>query len=267
VRIFAAPARSSLSVAEPDDYRVVHSSRGRLRVHLVNWLDSAAAKFIARLQAVPGVTSAAATPITQNVLILYDPRRTNQAVLLEEVADAWQVARPPVVEAVLEALAKAMPLAQPLRSAPHNGAIEEATGRPGNTPYVTGLRRTVYKVLGWASVGMAFVGILPGIPTVPFVILAGYFFMRSSPSAHQWLQRSRWFGLMLRDWEEQRGVRRSVRNAAAGLLVVSMVLITLLGWPLPLTLTILTMQLIGLVIVLRLRVVEQPSPTPALVAP
>jgi uncharacterized membrane protein YbaN (DUF454 family) len=144
-------------------------------------------------------------------------------------------------------------------------ALEPIPYRP---LYVTGIRRILYRIFGWASVGMAVVGaITPGIPTPPFVILAGYFFIRSSPAAHQWLRRSRWFGSILRNWEEHHGVSRSVRNGAVGLIVVSMVLIALLGLPLPLVLVILAMQIICLVFVLRLRVVEQPLPKLALVAP
>ena len=77
--------------------------------------------------------------------------------------------------------------------------------------YVTGLRRKVYQVLGWASVGMAVVGFaLPGIPGAPFVVLAGYFFIRSSPRSHAWLLQSRWFGPILRDWEQHRAVRPTI---------------------------------------------------------
>jgi uncharacterized protein len=126
---------------------------------------------------------------------------------------------------------------------------------------MTGTGRVVYQALGWASVGMAVVGaITPGIPTAPFVLLAGYFFIRSSREAHEWLRQSRWFGPMLRDWEEHRGVRRSIRNAAVGLIVLGMAVTLMLGLPTAVLATILTLQLVGLAIVLSLRVVE---PIPA----
>ncbi len=131
------------------------------------------------------------------------------------------------------------------------------TAVPMPTMYMTGTGRVVYQVLGWSSVGLAVVGaVTPGIPTAPFVVLAGYFFIRSSPEAHQWLRQSRWFGPILRDWEEHRGIRRSIRNAAVGLILFSMAFTVLLGLPTALTATILTLQLVGLVIVLSLRVVE-----------
>jgi uncharacterized membrane protein YbaN (DUF454 family) len=270
MRILAAPARSACTLPEPNAYRVVHSSHGRLRIHLDNWSASAAEQFVARLQAVPGVSSAAASAITENVLVQYDPRQCSLDGLLSRVSSTWQQARqdsphqtPPLTLFPPEASASQLPV--------NGGAHElvaEASGSPVEYQYVTGLRRTLYLILGWASVGMAIIGaILPGIPTAPFVILAGYFFIRSSRTAHEWLRRSRWFGPILRDWEEHHGIRRSIRNFAVGLICFSMVLITLFGLPLPLLLTIWVTQIIGLIIVLCLRVVEQPSPAPVLAAP
>jgi uncharacterized membrane protein YbaN (DUF454 family) len=88
------------------------------------------------------------------------------------------------------------------------------------------------------------------------VVLAGYFFVRSSPEAHEWLRQARYFGPVLRDWEEHRAVRRSLRNAALGLIGASMVVTPLIGLPVGLVATILPFQLLGLVIVSRLPVVE-----------
>jgi uncharacterized membrane protein YbaN (DUF454 family) len=110
---------------------------------------------------------------------------------------------------------------------------------------------------------MAVVGaILPGIPTVPFVVLASYFFVRSSPRAHAWLLRSRWFGPHLRDWEERRGVRRSAKYTALGLMGAGLVVTWLAGLPAAITASIVTLEIVGAVIILRLPEVE-PTPTPA----
>jgi uncharacterized membrane protein YbaN (DUF454 family) len=97
------------------------------------------------------------------------------------------------------------------------------------------------------------------------VILAGYFFIRSSPAAHNWLSRSRWFGTILRDWEEHHGVSRATKAAALGLIAVGAVVTALIGLPMPLTISIFAMQFVGAVIVLRLPGVA-PS-HPALLAP
>jgi len=253
----AAPAR------EPS---VVHSSFGRLRVHLPHWSGTDGEQIVATIRRLGGVTHAEANPLTGNVLLLFEPRQTTAQALLETLPDLRLEplsGLPLLQEGWDNPLALVDEVSQALALPAQGLDADEAP--PG--PYMTGMRRVIYKALGWASVGMAVVGaILPGIPTAPFVILAGYFFIRSSPEAHQWLRQSRWFGTLLRDWEEHRGVRRSVRNAAAGLIAASMVLVTLLELPIPLLATILPLQLIGLAIVLRLRVIDPILPAPAATA-
>jgi uncharacterized membrane protein YbaN (DUF454 family) len=225
---------------------VVHSSFGRLRVHLTHWSGARSEDIVAYLRRLPGVTRAAASPLTGNALLLFEPRQTNAHTLMEALP-AMRLDSPPDQPGLP---------AQRDDSPPQN----LKPPRPAHI-YMTGAGRVLYKILGWSSVGMAVVGaIMPGIPTAPFVVLAGYFFIRSSPEAHQWLRQSRWFGPILRDWEDHRGVRPSIRNAAAALIVVGMVLTSLMGLPTALLASIITMQVIGLAIVLSLPVVEPSAP-------
>jgi uncharacterized membrane protein YbaN (DUF454 family) len=248
------------------ELRVVHSSFGRLRVHLPHWSGTHDEQIAASLRQLRGVTHAEANPLTGNVLLLYEPRQTSAQDLIEMVP---ALRLEPLLDSPLlqgdgdNLLALAEEVSRDIAVLDQDLDTHEAA--PGT--YATGLRRVIYKALGWASVGMAVVGaILPGIPTAPFVILAGYFFIRSSPEAHAWLRQSRWFGTLLRDWEEHRGVRRSIRNAAVGLIAVSMVLVTLLELPIPLLATILPLQLVGILIVLRLRVIDPALSAPAATA-
>ena len=81
---------------------------------------------------------------------------------------------------------------------------------------------------GWASLAFAFAGaILPVLPCTPFVILASFCFYRGSPRMHAWLHRSAWFGPMLDDWQQYRGVRRSMKYRAL-FLVTAVVACTLI---------------------------------------
>ncbi len=65
--------------------------------------------------------------------------------------------------------------------------------------------RAVYKPLGALFLALASVGIvLPGLPTTPFLILAAWFFARSSERWHRRLLESELFGPMLRNWERGR---------------------------------------------------------------
>jgi uncharacterized protein len=80
--------------------------------------------------------------------------------------------------------------------------------------------RLLYVTAGLACVGLAYLGaIAPGIPVTPWVLLASYFFGRSSPRLQRWLLRSPIFGKFLRDWHEHRGIRRPIKVLAVCLVV------------------------------------------------
>jgi uncharacterized protein len=252
-RIDAPTGREAVADVAPFQApTVVHSSYGRLRVHLPHWSGARAEIIAAGVCRLRGVTYAKANPLTGNLLILFESGPTTAPALLEALP-ALRL-EPPVSPPLLDGDGDARAAETRWHLMVPDQSQEPDQGYP--VVYVTGPMAVVYKALGWTSVGMAVVGaILPGIPTAPFVILAGYFFVRSSPEAHAWLRRARWFGPMLRDWEMHRGVRRSVRNAALALIGGGMVITALLGLPASLTVTIIACQVVGMAIVLRLRVV------------
>lgn len=97
-------------------------------------------------------------------------------------------------------------------------------------PPATGVRRVLFVAAGLLCVGLAYLGaLLPGLPTTPWVLLAGYCFSRSSPRLHRWLKRAPLFGRLLRDWDEHRGIRRPVKVVAVCLIVTVVTLSTCFG--------------------------------------
>ncbi len=81
--------------------------------------------------------------------------------------------------------------------------------------------RALLWLCGVAALLHAALGVvLPGLPTTPFVLVAGACFVRASPRAHRWLLRNRLFGPLLREWEEHRSVPRRVKRLALASMLI-----------------------------------------------
>jgi uncharacterized membrane protein YbaN (DUF454 family) len=46
--------------------------------------------------------------------------------------------------------------------------------------------------------------VIPGLPTTPFILLAGYFFLKSSEKLHKWLLSRKYIGKPLRNYNEKK---------------------------------------------------------------
>lgn len=68
---------------------------------------------------------------------------------------------------------------------------------PGTTKPRSRILRGAYLVLGLICLGFAYMSWLPGIPTFDFVMLAAFFFARSSDRFHDWLISHPIFGRII----------------------------------------------------------------------
>lgn len=69
------------------------------------------------------------------------------------------------------------------------------------------VRKVLYVGCGTVCTLLALAGIvLPGLPATPFLLLASWLFIRSSPSLHARLESSRLFGPYLKRYRERGGV-------------------------------------------------------------
>ena len=85
--------------------------------------------------------------------------------------------------------------------------------------------RWAWWLLAYASLGVGLVGIVvPGLPTVPFVLLAAYAAACGSQRLHAWLLAHRQFGPMIRDWQSQGAVSRRAKRLATGMMAACAVL-------------------------------------------
>ena len=112
---------------------------------------------------------------------------------------------------------------------------DSSTRAKNEAGMLTGWRRWLYVGLGCIFLGLGSVGaFLPGLPTTPFLILASYFLIRSSPRLHRRMLQSRTFGPLLRDWERHRGLKRGVKRfaiAACSVMIGLSILFGGLPWP------------------------------------
>jgi uncharacterized membrane protein YbaN (DUF454 family) len=90
------------------------------------------------------------------------------------------------------------------------------------------LPRWTCLVLAYLFLVLAIIGvILPGLPTVPFLILTAWFAARGSDRLHGWLYAHPKLGKLLIDWEQQGAVSRSSKVIAVILLPLSWILMYL----------------------------------------
>lgn len=82
--------------------------------------------------------------------------------------------------------------------------------------------RYLFLVLGIFFLGLAFVGIaIPLIPTVGPVLLAAYFFSKSSERFDQWLVENKLFGAIVRDWRAGLGFTIRAKSIAIGAIILT----------------------------------------------
>ena len=83
------------------------------------------------------------------------------------------------------------------------------------------MTRLLWWLLAYASLGLGIIGIvLPGLPAVPFVLLAAFAAARGSQRLRGWLLAHAQFGPMIRDWECEGAVSRRAKRLAIGMMAL-----------------------------------------------
>ena len=63
--------------------------------------------------------------------------------------------------------------------------------------------KIIYVILGFISMGLGIAGsFLPGLPTVPFLLLASFFFARGSERFHRWFTQTKIYKNYLEQFEK-----------------------------------------------------------------
>ncbi len=89
--------------------------------------------------------------------------------------------------------------------------------------------RGIYVALGFLSLGVGIIGtVLPGIPTTMPIILAAFFFSKSSQRFDDWMLNHKLFGPLVRDWRAGRGF--TARAKAIAITAIAITFTITVGW-------------------------------------
>ncbi len=95
------------------------------------------------------------------------------------------------------------------------------------------LRLLCYRALAMLSLALALVGVvLPGLPTVPFVLLAAFAAARGWPRLEHYLLGHPTFGRFIQQWRAAGVVPRTAKYAASGMMLASLCVLWLSLLPL-----------------------------------
>lgn len=108
---------------------------------------------------------------------------------------------------------------EPAERENHNfGTSPENTGK---NPPASLLERVVYWCLGFIMLGLGVIGaVLPIMPTTIFIILAAWFFARSSPKLEARILRDPVFGPLVIKWRERGAIPRRAKIFAVSGMVL-----------------------------------------------
>ena len=91
----------------------------------------------------------------------------------------------------------------------------------------------LWRTLAVACVVLGMIGVvLPGLPTVPFLLVAAWAGGRGWPALERWLLNHPKYGPPIRDWRQHGAVPRRAKWAASGMMLFSASVLALSPVPL-----------------------------------
>lgn len=93
------------------------------------------------------------------------------------------------------------------------------------------MKNAVLWLLGAVSLVLGVLGMfLPVLPTTPFVLLTAALWANASPRFHAWLLDSRYFGKIVRNWEEKRAIPRRAKYLSWSMMTFSCAMALYRSW-------------------------------------
>jgi uncharacterized membrane protein YbaN (DUF454 family) len=91
------------------------------------------------------------------------------------------------------------------------------------------IKRITFLVLGLACLVFSYFGIImPGVPAIPFILLAAWFFLQSSEKLYEWLYRRKIIGKVLQKYFSKEKLHPGAKWFVISQLWVSLILAQIL---------------------------------------
>lgn len=75
------------------------------------------------------------------------------------------------------------------------------------------IKKLIFISLGFFFIGLGTIGLfIPILPTTIFIIIAAYFFAKSSEKYYNWLISNKYFGKFIKDYREGRGIPLKIKT-------------------------------------------------------
>ena len=83
----------------------------------------------------------------------------------------------------------------------------------------------LYIILGLLFVGLGFLGIfIPGLPTTIFIIIAAWFFSKSSRKLETWLLNHKLFGHLIKNWKMHGAISKHSKLYAISIIIPTFII-------------------------------------------
>ncbi len=178
----------------------------------------------------PGVRKAEVNLKASACRVDFDPSSTAAEVMARVFADAVRVASATLPKTPWW---KHVPVWSTLTASRSNGefSIRETREDRPVAEVAVGWRRWRNLAMAGGAFGLTIVGVVvPGIPTLPFLLATSYYLARSSPRMDGWLRRAPFLGPILREWEGHSALSWTSKGKLIGL-TVTIIVVTVLITP------------------------------------
>jgi len=122
------------------------------------------------------------------------------------------------------------------------------------------MKKTIYIIIGTITLILGVIGIIvPILPTTPFILLSGYFYLRSSKRLYQWLINHRILGKYIYNYVEHKAIPKRAKISAIMLICITIPITIILLDKLVFTIILPIIAIMVIIYLLKLKTLTNES--------